>query len=162
MAMDGGTTLIAPHALSAATDADLIAIPASSSAREPSAELVEVLRAAHERGAWILSVCSGAFTLAAAGLLDDRDCTTHWFYADELAAFAPKARVDPNVLYAQDGRIITSAGTAAGIAWVAWGSSAGCWAAGCDPIVWAPVCSVPAAPCPWLSSWLRCSHAESF
>lgn len=63
----------------------------------------------------MLSVCSGAFVLAAAGLLDGRRCTTHWMYADELARVVPSARVDPDVLFVVDGNVITSAGTAAGI-----------------------------------------------
>ena len=110
-----GTTVSAPFDLGAAADADLVAVPASNNAREPSPAVVEVLRSAVERGAWVLSVCSGAFTLGAAGLLDGRDCTTHWRYARELALLHPRARVDPDVLYVRDGTVITSAGTAAGI-----------------------------------------------
>src|SRR6188768_639829 len=68
---------------------------------------------AHDRGAWVMSVCTGAFTLGAAGLLDDRRCTTHWRHADALAARFPLAKVDPDVLYVADGTVITSAGTAA-------------------------------------------------
>ena len=63
----------------------------------------------------MLSLCSGSFVLGAAGLLDDRNCTTHWKYFDEMAAAYPKARVDTRSLYVVDGSIITSAGTAAGI-----------------------------------------------
>ena len=110
-----GTTVTAAFDLEAASDADLVAVPASNNAREPSPAVVEVLRSAVERGAWVLSVCSGAFTLGAAGLLDGRDCTTHWRYARELALLHPRARVDPDVLYVRDGTVITSAGTAAGI-----------------------------------------------
>ncbi len=110
-----GTTVTAAFGLEAAADADLVAVPASSAAREPSPAVVEVLRSAVERGAWLMSVCSGAFTLGAAGVLDGRDCTTHWRYAEELALLHPKARVDPDVLYVRDGTVITSAGTAAGI-----------------------------------------------
>ncbi len=62
-----------------------------------------------------MSVCSGAFTLGAAGILDGRECTTHWRHAAELAAAVPLAKVDPDVLYVRDGTVITSAGTAAGI-----------------------------------------------
>ncbi len=111
----GGTHVIASHDLSAAEDADLVAIPASPEAEHPSAALIELLRAADARGAHLLSVCTGAFTLAAAGLLEGRDCTTHWRYADKLAAMVPTGRVNPNALYCQDGNLITSAGTAAGI-----------------------------------------------
>jgi len=67
------------------------------------------------RGAWLLSICSGSFILGAAGVLDGRKATTHWMYADRMAAMYPSVDVDPNVLYVQDGRIITSAGTAAGL-----------------------------------------------
>lgn len=110
-----GTTVTAAFGLAAAADADLVAVPASPAAREPSAAVVDVLRSAVERGAWVMSVCSGAFTLGAAGVLDGRDCTTHWRYAEELALRHPRARVDPDVLYVRDGTVITSAGTAAGI-----------------------------------------------
>ena len=110
-----GTTVTAAFGLEAAADADLVAVPASPSARTPPAALVQVLRDAVDRGAWVMSVCSGAFTLGAAGILDGRSCTTHWQYAAELAARTPLARVDPDVLYVRDGTVITSAGTAAGI-----------------------------------------------
>ena len=110
-----GTSVTAAFGLEAATDADLVAVPASNSAREPSPAVVDVLLSAVERGAWVMSVCSGAFTLGAAGLLDERDCTTHWRHAAELAQLHPRARVDPDVLYVRDGTVITSAGTAAGI-----------------------------------------------
>ncbi len=110
-----GTTVTASHRLDGAADADLVAVPASSAARTPTPAVVEALRAAHERGAWVLSVCSGAFSLGAAGLLEGRSCTTHWRYAQELAERHPQAAVDPDVLYVQDGALITSAGTAAGI-----------------------------------------------
>ena len=110
-----GTSVTAPFGLDAAGDADLVAVPASSSARTPSPAVVDTLRAAVDRGAWVLSVCSGAFTLGSAGILDGRECTTHWRHAAELAALNPLARVDPDVLYVRDGTVITSAGTAAGI-----------------------------------------------
>jgi transcriptional regulator GlxA family with amidase domain len=110
-----GTTVTAPFGLEGAADADLVAVQASSSARTPTPAVVETLRAAVERGAWVMSVCSGAFTLGAAGILDGRDCTTHWRHAAELAELHPQARVDPDVLYVQDGTVITGAGTAAGI-----------------------------------------------
>jgi transcriptional regulator GlxA family with amidase domain len=74
-----------------------------------------VIRSAVERDAWLLSVCSGAFVLAAAGVLDGRRATTHWMYSDAMARMYPRIDVDPDVLYVQDGHIITSAGTAAGL-----------------------------------------------
>jgi len=77
--------------------------------------VLDVVRRAVARGAWVLSVCSGSFVLAAAGVLDGRRATTHWMYADEMARMYPKIEVDPDVLYVQDGRIITSPGTAAGL-----------------------------------------------
>jgi transcriptional regulator GlxA family with amidase domain len=101
--------------------ADLIAVPAISDVGlrcrtagfpEP---LLDALRRGVKRGARVLSVCNGAFVLAAAGLLDDRRCTTHWRQADQLARFCPAAKVDPSVLYVDDDPVITSAGTAAGI-----------------------------------------------
>ena len=110
-----GTTVTAAYGLEAAADADLVAVPASPAARTPSPAVVQVLRDAVDRGAWVMSVCSGAFTLGAAGILDGRECTTHWQHAAELAAATPLARVDPDVLYVRDGTVITSAGTAAGI-----------------------------------------------
>src|ERR1019366_6176805 len=78
-------------------------------------DLLEALRAAVDRGARVLSICSGAFILGEAGLLDGRRCTTHWRHAAELARRFPQAKVDPDVLYVDDDPVITSAGTAAGI-----------------------------------------------
>lgn len=77
--------------------------------------VLDVVRDAAERGAWLLSVCSGSFILAAAGVLDGRRATTHWMYARKMAEMYPMIDVDPDVLYVQDGGIITSAGTAAGL-----------------------------------------------
>lgn len=110
-----GTSVTAAHRLEATYDADLVAVPASPSAQNPSPAVVAALKAADARGAWIMSVCSGAFTLGAAGILDGRSCTTHWRHAAELAELTPAADVDPDVLYVRDGNVITSAGTAAGI-----------------------------------------------
>lgn len=81
----------------------------------PSPELCEALRAAHARGARLVTICSGAFLLAAVGLLDGRRATTHWRYADALNAAFPAVTVDADVLYAEDGTLFTSAGSAAGI-----------------------------------------------
>ena len=78
-------------------------------------DLLQALRRAVDRGARVLSVCSGAFILGEAGLLDGRRCTTHWRNAEELARRYPAAKVDPDVLYVDDDPVITSAGTAAGI-----------------------------------------------
>jgi len=95
--------------------ADLIALPAIRRDVAVPPALIDGLQAAVARGARVVSVCSGAFILGEAGLLDGRDCTTHWTYAGELAARFPAARVDPDVLYVDSDRVLTSAGTAAGI-----------------------------------------------
>jgi transcriptional regulator GlxA family with amidase domain len=110
-----GFSINAPYGLDALGRADTIVVPASPRWDNRNEDLLEALRRAHKRGARILSVCSGAFTLAAAGLLDGRPATTHWMHAEELARCYPKVIVDPGVLYVDDGDILTSAGTAAGI-----------------------------------------------
>jgi AraC family transcriptional activator FtrA len=81
----------------------------------PPDRLIEALRAAHARGARLLSFCSGVFVLAATGLLDGRAATTHWRYADALAARYPRVRIKPDVLYIDEGQLLTSAGSAAAI-----------------------------------------------
>lgn len=100
--------------LDVAADADLIAIPAHTIERVDE-RVLEAIRAAEARGAWVLSVCSGAFTLAQAGILEGRRATTHWMHADRLAARYPGTTVDPDVLFVEDRKVVTSAGTAAGI-----------------------------------------------
>jgi transcriptional regulator GlxA family with amidase domain len=100
--------------LEVAADADLIAVPAHEIDNIDEAYL-EVIRAAEARGAWVLSVCSGAFALAEAGILDGRRATTHWMHANTLAARFPNTTVDPDVLFVEDRHVVTSAGTAAGI-----------------------------------------------
>ena len=111
----GGFTITPSYGVERAAEADLVAVPAMPRHDEVPDEVIEALQAAAARGARVLSVCSGAFALGIAGLLDDRRCTTHWMYTDELAKRFPSAKVDPGVLYVEDGPIITSAGTAAGI-----------------------------------------------
>lgn len=103
------------HDLSRVAEADLVAVPAGNPAPEHLGPVVEAVRAAYERGARIMSVCSGAFILGEAGLLDGRECTTHWKHTAELAQRFPAARVVPEVLYVDADPIITSAGTAAGL-----------------------------------------------
>ncbi len=110
-----GAPIIAPYGLEAMDDADLIAVPAARIRDEYPPELIDALRRAADRGAILLSVCSGAFILGAAGLLDGRKVTTHWRYADALARRFPAADVDADVLFVDDGNLITSAGTSAGV-----------------------------------------------
>jgi transcriptional regulator GlxA family with amidase domain len=116
---ESGFSVLAPFGLERLESADLIAVPASGGDRcgredwpEP---LLAALRCAVDRGCRVLSVCTGAFVLAAAGLLDGRPCTTHWRHSDRLARQYPAAKVDPSVLYVDADPVITSAGTAAGI-----------------------------------------------
>lgn len=112
---NSGFSLHVEHGLDALAEADLVAVPAMDLDGPAPAAMLEQLRAAHERGAWLLSVCTGAFLLGEAGLLDGRRCTTHWRHAADLQRRVPSAEVDPDVLYVEDGRILTGAGTAAGI-----------------------------------------------
>jgi transcriptional regulator GlxA family with amidase domain len=95
--------------------ADLIAVPAHPMDRSIPDALVAALSGAVARGANVVSLCSGAFALGEAGLLDGRACTTHWRHVDELARRFPLAKVECNSLYVEDGPVLTSAGTAAGI-----------------------------------------------
>ncbi|GAB3859221.1 helix-turn-helix domain-containing protein [Nocardioides maradonensis] len=96
-------------------EADLVAVPAIPKGGLPPEPVITALQEAAERGARLLSVCSGAFTLGAAGLLDGLECTTHWMYTEELQRRFPLARVVPEVLYVDAGQVVTSAGTAAGL-----------------------------------------------
>lgn len=112
----GGFTMATEYGLDDFAAADTVVVTAVPDVRgEVPAVLVSALRQAHERGARVVSICSGAFALAAAGLLEGRRATTHWRYADLLAERYPAVRVDPDVLYVDDGRILTSAGSAAGL-----------------------------------------------
>ena len=105
----------APHGLERLEQADLIGIPAMRRGDPLPEDVAVALRRAYDRGTRILTVCSGAFALGEAGLLDGRECTTHWKYTDELAERYPEAKVVPEVLYVDSGQIVTSAGTAAGL-----------------------------------------------
>ena len=109
-----GFDIVVESGLEVAADADLIAIPAYST-EAVDERFLEVIRAAEARGAWVLSVCSGAFALGQAGILDGRRSTTHWMYTDRLAERHPGTSVDADVLFVEDRRVVTSAGTAAGI-----------------------------------------------
>jgi AraC family transcriptional activator FtrA len=110
-----GAMLVPEKGLDAVEGADLVAVPAATIRDEYPEAVLEALRKAADRGATVLSVCSGAFILGAAGLLDGRHCTTHWRYGDQLLERFPTILLDPDVLFVDDGNIITSAGTAAGI-----------------------------------------------
>lgn len=103
------------HGLDRVAEADLVALPTMYCSTGVPAEVIDALHAAYDRGARIMSICSGAFVLGAAGLLDGRRCTAHWMHTSELAEQFPAAEVIPEVLYVEDGPILTSAGTAAGL-----------------------------------------------
>ena len=107
--------LTVEHDLSRAEQADLVAIPAADSSLPTPEPILDAVRAAHARGARVMSLCTGAFVLGEAGILDGRECTTHWRHSDRLAQRFPLARVLPEVLYVDDDRVLTSAGTAAGM-----------------------------------------------
>ncbi|AEW94228.1 MULTISPECIES: GlxA family transcriptional regulator [Streptomycetaceae] len=112
----GGLELTAPYGLDALGRAGTVVVPAwRSISQPPPAAALAALRRAHEEGARIIGLCTGAFVLAAAGLLDGRPATTHWMYAPTLAKRYPSVHVDPRELFVDDGDILTSAGTAAGI-----------------------------------------------
>lgn len=112
----GAFSLRAPYGLEGLRDADTVIVPGVDDVRRPVAPaLVRALRAAAARGARVASICSGAFVLAATALLDGKRATTHWLAADELARRFPAIRVDPNVLYVDEGAVLTSAGAAAGL-----------------------------------------------
>jgi len=112
----GGFAIDAPHGLEALARADTVIVPGVADPRaDPSAPVLDALRAAHARGARVVSICSGAFALAAAGLLDGEEAATHWRYAELLRERFPRVRVNADVLYVDGGRVLTSAGTAAGI-----------------------------------------------
>ena len=110
-----GFGLAVDHDFGRAAEADLVAVPAVQRQQEVPDSVVRVLQEAHDRGARVMSICSGAFALGAAGLLDGRACTTHWMYTHELAERFPKANVIPEVLYVDEDPIITGAGSAAGL-----------------------------------------------
>lgn len=106
----------APYGLDALADADTVIVPACQEGyAEPPGDLVDAVRAAYEAGARVASICTGAFVLAKAGLLDGRRATTHWMHTTRLAEDYPEVEVSPGVLYVDEGRVLTSAGKAAGI-----------------------------------------------
>jgi len=110
-----GFTITTEHRFDQALDADLVVVSAGAPEHPTTPAVAQTLAAAYANGAAVMGLCAGAFSVGEAGLLDGRRCTTHWRLAAELAERFPAAAVDPDVLYVQDGRIYTSAGTAAGI-----------------------------------------------
>jgi transcriptional regulator GlxA family with amidase domain len=114
-----GFSLETDHGLDRLDTADLVVVlPAADDRCERATwpePMLAALRSAVDRGSRVLSVCTGAFALGAAGLLDGRSCTTHWRHAAKLEQMYPAAKVNPAVLYVDDDPIVTSAGTASGI-----------------------------------------------
>jgi AraC family transcriptional activator FtrA len=109
----GGFSFHVDHGLDALERADTVVVPGWSG--EVSPAVLAAIRAAHARGARLVSICSGVFVLAAAGLLDGREAATHWRYAATLAERHPAVEVNAGVLYVDAGDVLTSAGSAAGI-----------------------------------------------
>jgi transcriptional regulator GlxA family with amidase domain len=111
----GHFTLRAPWGLDALAGADTVIVPGVADPATVPEEALDALRRAARAGTRIASICAGAFILAAAGLLDGERATTHWAAADHLARRYPGVQVDPDVLYVDNGQILTSAGAAAGL-----------------------------------------------
>ncbi|GAA1942918.1 GlxA family transcriptional regulator [Kitasatospora viridis] len=112
----GGFTVGTTAGLEALREADTVVVPGYQGVRSaPPAAALAAIRAAHARGARLVSICTGAFALAAAGLLDGRPATTHWQDAADLQRHYPRIQVRPNELYVDDGDVLTAAGVTAGI-----------------------------------------------
>jgi AraC family transcriptional activator FtrA len=113
---NNGLKVVVDEGLRALSRADTIIVPGSLEIMaSPPEVLLEALRRAHQRGARVASICAGAFILAAAGLLDGRRATAHWAHTETLARRYPRVQVDANVLYVEDGKVMSSAGRAAGL-----------------------------------------------
>lgn len=110
-------SITATHSMEGVKGSDLVIVSATPPRGENGypPEVLDAIRQAHADGAILLSLCSGAFLLGAAGVLDGRRSTTHWMYAEDLQEEFPETQVDPDVLYVDDGNVVTSAGTSAGI-----------------------------------------------
>jgi AraC family transcriptional activator FtrA len=114
--MLGGAVVRTSYGLADLASADTVIIPSVGDVRAPtSPELIDAIRLAHARKARLVSICSGAFALADAGVLDGRSATTHWIYVDLLQQRYPEIDVDPAPLYVDGGNVLTSAGCAAGL-----------------------------------------------
>jgi len=113
---DAGLAILVPHDLSALDDADIVIIPSWKDLEAPLPQtFAQALTRAHRRGALIVGLCLGTFAIAAVGLLAGRKATTHWAYTDQLRTLHPDIAVDADVLYVDEGDIVTSAGVAAGL-----------------------------------------------
>jgi transcriptional regulator GlxA family with amidase domain len=112
-----GIEITAPRGLEALDEAETIVVPGIEIGSSPDdiAQAAGALGRAHRRGARVMSICTGAFVLAEAGLLDGRRATTHWDSTERLARRYPRVSVDPGVLYVDEGSVLTSAGVAAGL-----------------------------------------------
>jgi len=116
LATSAGFGIDAPHGLEALAEAGTVIVPSWRDPQErPPEKLLTALRSAHVRGARVIGLCLGAFVLAEAGLLDGRRATTHWAWADEFSRRFPQVSLDASALYIDEGEVLTSAGTAAGI-----------------------------------------------
>jgi transcriptional regulator GlxA family with amidase domain len=113
--VDGAPSLLVAHGLDVLAHADTIVVPGQSWPVPPSQPVLAALAAAATNGARMVSICTGAFVLAAAGVLDGRRATTHWQHTAALARDYPAVRVEPHALYVDEGSVLTSAGVAAGI-----------------------------------------------
>src|SRR5215470_1742484 len=111
----GGLRILPKEGIRGLSTAGTIIIPGWRTDEQPPRQLLNSLVRAHTRGARLVSICSGVFVLAATGVLNGRRATTHWMYAAKLAEKYPEVRVEPDVLYVDEGNILTSAGSAAGI-----------------------------------------------
>jgi AraC family transcriptional regulator, transcriptional activator FtrA len=113
----GGFQIMADGGLELLDQADTIVIPGwRGASKEPVPPgLIDALQRAHARGARLMSICSGVFALAATGLLSGKRATTHWHHVEQLSQAYPDIKVEPDVLYVDEGRVLTSAGSAAGI-----------------------------------------------
>ncbi|SCG73335.1 transcriptional regulator, AraC family with amidase-like domain [Micromonospora echinaurantiaca] len=116
----GGYQVLPDHGLELLATADTVVVPGIHGGTPLTdgtldAEVAEALRAAYHRGARVMSICTGAFVLAAAGLLDGRRATTHWGYAERFRRLHPAVDLDPDVLFIHDDQLLTSAGVAAGL-----------------------------------------------
>jgi AraC family transcriptional activator FtrA len=111
-----GVLIDVEHGLEAVDSAELVIVPGiAGGGVGGQTRALDALRAAHGRGARVMSICTGAFALGHAGLLDGRRATTHWAYCAKLAERFPAVRVQPDVLYVDEGDVLTSAGLAAGM-----------------------------------------------